>query len=172
MPAVSSSPTTVLVDESAPIVGELFQVSAARVGLLREIRGRVPDPRTRRGIRHPIAVILAVALSATLAGARSFTAVAEGIAEAPEAERARLGITGTGAVRVDDPPLSALCGCRPRRLPDRGVDLAAHQHDRWPRGSSRSTARRYAGPRTSPATWCTYSPGSVSGPTPCSDRSR
>jgi DDE_Tnp_1-associated len=35
------------------------------------------DPRRRRGVRHRLVVILGLAVCAVLAGARSFTAIAE-----------------------------------------------------------------------------------------------
>lgn len=50
------------------------------------------DPRRRRGIRHPIASLLAVAASAVLAGARSFTAIGEWAADASQEVLATLGI--------------------------------------------------------------------------------
>ncbi len=61
-------------------------------GGLVEALATVPDPRQRRGIRHPVRGILAVSAAATLAGARSFQAIAEFAAElAPDLLR-RLGI--------------------------------------------------------------------------------
>jgi hypothetical protein len=51
----------------------------------------VTDPRARRGGRHRLAVILALAVCAVLAGARSSTAIAEWAADTDEA-RAGLGI--------------------------------------------------------------------------------
>ena len=42
----------------------------------------VADPRAHRGVRHRLAVILALAVCAVLAGARSFTAIAEWAADA------------------------------------------------------------------------------------------
>ena len=52
----------------------------------------VPDPRHRRGIRHPVRGILAVSVAAVLAGARGFQAIAEFAAElAPDVLR-RLGL--------------------------------------------------------------------------------
>jgi predicted transposase YbfD/YdcC len=60
-------------------------------GLL-EVLARVPDPRKRRGVRHRITVVLAIALAATLTGARSFAAIAEWAADAPATCRDRLGI--------------------------------------------------------------------------------
>jgi predicted transposase YbfD/YdcC len=41
----------------------------------------VPDPRKRRGVRHKVQSVLATAVCAVLAGARSFTAMAEWTAE-------------------------------------------------------------------------------------------
>jgi hypothetical protein len=41
----------------------------------------VADPRARRGVRHRLAVILALAVCAVLAGARSFTTIAEWAAD-------------------------------------------------------------------------------------------
>jgi predicted transposase YbfD/YdcC len=45
-------------------------------------------------VRHRLAVILSLALCAVLAGARSFTAIAEWAADADEQTLARLGVTG------------------------------------------------------------------------------
>jgi hypothetical protein len=45
-------------------------------GLLAALE-RVLDPRKRRGVRHRLACLLAVAAAATLAGARSFVAIGE-----------------------------------------------------------------------------------------------
>ena len=42
--------------------------------------GRVPDPRDRRGVRHPLPVLLAVGVAAVLGGARSFLAIGEWVA--------------------------------------------------------------------------------------------
>src|SRR5262249_16825152 len=54
-----------------------------------------PDPRHRRGVRHRLAVILGLAVCAVLAGARSFTAIAEWAADADAETLARLGVIGT-----------------------------------------------------------------------------
>jgi DDE_Tnp_1-associated len=50
------------------------------------------DPRKRRGVRHGIAPLVAVAASAVLAGARSFTAIGEWVADASQEVLAALGI--------------------------------------------------------------------------------
>jgi predicted transposase YbfD/YdcC len=53
---------------------------------------RLPDPRDPRGVRHALASLLAGAAAAVLAGARSFTAIGEWIAEAPAQVMAVLGV--------------------------------------------------------------------------------
>lgn len=90
MPAASSS----LID---PAIGQLL---AAAQSLDRErarllpVLAAVPDPRARRGVRHRLAVILGLALCAVLAGARSFTAIAEWAADADQAAGDAFGTTG------------------------------------------------------------------------------
>jgi predicted transposase YbfD/YdcC len=59
-------------------------------GLLAQLSG-VLDPRARRGVRHSITTILAVAACAVLAGCRSFTAIGEWAANAPDQVLAVLG---------------------------------------------------------------------------------
>jgi predicted transposase YbfD/YdcC len=54
----------------------------------------VADPRARRGVRHRLVTILGLAVCAVLAGARSFTAIAEWAADADEVTLAELGVTG------------------------------------------------------------------------------
>jgi len=65
----------------------------AGAGGLLDLLATVPDPRHRRGIRHPVRAVVALAVCAAVAGARSFTAIAQwarGLS--PEALR-RLGAT-------------------------------------------------------------------------------
>ena len=59
---------------------------------LLEVLTWVPDPRSARAIRHPLAVILAVGLAAVLAGARSFTAIGEWAQDAGAQTLAELGV--------------------------------------------------------------------------------
>ena len=93
MPAVPSSPILSLVDDSDPLLGELADVPAAPDGLL-ELITQVPDPRKARGKRHGLAGVLGISLAATLAGARSFVAIAEWAADMAPGVLARLGVTG------------------------------------------------------------------------------
>ena len=42
-----------------------------------EVLATVPDPRFRRGVRHPLAALLSLAVVATLAGSKSLEAIAQ-----------------------------------------------------------------------------------------------
>jgi predicted transposase YbfD/YdcC len=53
----------------------------------------VPDPRSPRGIRHRLVTVLALAVCAVLAGARSYVAIAEWAHDLPLGVRVRLGLT-------------------------------------------------------------------------------
>jgi predicted transposase YbfD/YdcC len=90
MPAAPSS----LID---PAIGQLVaaaQVLGAGQSRLLQVLAAVPDPRARRGVRHRLAVILGLAVCAVLAGARSFTAIAEWAADADRATLDALGAKG------------------------------------------------------------------------------
>ena len=60
-------------------------------GLLERL-AEVPDPRGPRGVRHALAVVLALAACAVLTGATSLLAVGEWIADAPPQVLERLGV--------------------------------------------------------------------------------
>lgn len=111
MPAVSSSPILSVVDDSDPLLGELADIPTAPDSLL-ELVAKVPDPRKPRGKRHALPGVLGVALAATLAGARSFVAIAEWAADAAPSVLARLGVTGTV------PCESTIRRCLQRLAPD------------------------------------------------------
>lgn len=68
--------------EKLPLDGE---------GGLFSVLGTITEPRKRRGIRHTIQSVLAIAVCATLAGARSFTAIAEWAAEQSREALLKLG---------------------------------------------------------------------------------
>jgi predicted transposase YbfD/YdcC len=52
----------------------------------------LPDPRSRRGVRHPMTVVVTAAVCAVVAGYRSYTAIAEWVADVPDATVLALGI--------------------------------------------------------------------------------
>ena len=64
-----------------------------RAGGLLEVLARLPDPRRRHGVRHRVAGIVAVALTAVLAGARSYAAIASWAADLTAEQRAQVGLT-------------------------------------------------------------------------------
>ena len=53
---------------------------------------QVIDPRKRRGVRHPLVAVLTAAVCAVAAGARSFVATAEWVADLPAEVAAVLGV--------------------------------------------------------------------------------
>lgn len=61
-------------------------------GQLLVVLGSVADPRARRGVRHRVGAVLTAAVCAVLAGARSYTAIAEWARELPLPVRAWLGL--------------------------------------------------------------------------------
>lgn len=78
---MSSSRATAMV--SKPVSSDI---------LLVELLAGLPDPRARRGRRHPVRALVAVALCAVLTGARSFTAIAEWARDAGRTRLRRLGM--------------------------------------------------------------------------------
>jgi predicted transposase YbfD/YdcC len=120
MPAPPSS----LID---PAIGHLLEVAAetseGQPGLL-AVLARVADPRHRRGVRHRLAVILGLALCAVVAGARSFTAIAEWAADADEQTLRMVGVRGAvpsestfrrALQRLDADAFDGLAGARAQR---------------------------------------------------------
>ncbi|WP_345701696.1 ISAs1 family transposase [Kitasatospora terrestris] len=67
----------------------------------------LPDPRRRRGVRHPCVAVLLVAASAVVAGARSYAAIGQWSANAPQHALARLGARAVGALGVRIAPSAA-----------------------------------------------------------------
>jgi hypothetical protein len=109
MPAPPSS----LID---PGVGHLVELAGdatyEQPGLL-GVLARVADPRARRRVRHRLTGILGLALCAVVAGARSFTAIAEWAADADTQTLRVLGVTGRGAlgINVSADPAAPGRGC-------------------------------------------------------------
>ena len=75
---------------------------------------KVPDPRKRRGVRHAMSALLAVAGAAVLAGARSFTAIGEWTADASQQVLAALGCAATVVPAGTWRPMRLRCGGRLR----------------------------------------------------------
>jgi len=101
VPALPSSPVARLAAHRVP--GEDFSPERG-AGLLAHL-ATLPDPRDRRGLRHELAGVLAVAVCAVLAGARSLAAIGEWAADAPPQVLLTLGIRAdplTGMVRPPD----------------------------------------------------------------------
>lgn len=88
---MSSSPIALAAGQLALLgSGDRAAVPESLLGAL----AQVPDPRHRRGVRYALVPVLAVAVCAMLAGARSYAAIAEWAADAPPRLRARLGLPG------------------------------------------------------------------------------
>jgi predicted transposase YbfD/YdcC len=87
MPVQSAS--FAVLSGTAATAGELH-VDAAECSRLLEVLALVPDPRKRRGVRHSVAAVLAIAAAAVLAGCRSVLAIGEWAAEAPQVVLAAL----------------------------------------------------------------------------------
>ena len=91
---MSSSPIAVLLPH-----GPVTSIAPAAVtdleqpGLL-AVLAAMPDPRDPRGVRYPLASVLAVAVCAVLAGAVTFAAIADWVRDLDSPAWARLGFTG------------------------------------------------------------------------------
>jgi predicted transposase YbfD/YdcC len=66
-------------------------IPAARSQYLLDLLAQVPDPRKRRGRRHPLAGLLATGIAAVIAGSRSFAAIGQWAADAGADVLAGLG---------------------------------------------------------------------------------
>ncbi len=90
MPAAPSSPIDPAINQLLAAAQCLEQEPARLLPVL----AALPDPRARRGVRHRLAAILGLAVCAVLAGARSFTAIAEWAVDTDQATRDALGVIG------------------------------------------------------------------------------
>lgn len=86
-PAMPSSRTHS--SASRPISSE----PVARVVLLLDLLGKLPDPRARRVRRHSMTALVAVAVCAVLTNVQGFSAIAEWAADAGKRRLVRLGMT-------------------------------------------------------------------------------
>src|SRR5512135_1360654 len=83
------SPSSATRDPGPPMTSS--SMTAARSQYLLELLAQVPDPRKRRGRRHPLAGLLAVGIAAVIAGSRSFTAIGQWAADVGPGVLAVLG---------------------------------------------------------------------------------
>lgn len=95
MSACLSSPITVLAVRTDPVAVGGSPVARVAPDLLVALAS-VTDPRKTRGVRHRLVTVLAAAVCAVLAGARSYVAIAEWAHELPISVRIRLGIGRPG----------------------------------------------------------------------------
>jgi hypothetical protein len=86
--------TVVCREDARPLMTSSSTMAAARSQYLLDLLAQVPDPRKKRGRRHPLAGLLAVGIAAVIAGSRSFAAIGQWAADAG-AE----ALAGLGAVR-------------------------------------------------------------------------
>jgi hypothetical protein len=103
---------------------QLEQVS----GLL-AVLADVPDPRRRRGVRHQLVGVLALALGAVLAGARSYAAIAQWAGDLNGEQVIALGLTAGRA--PDASTFRRVFGrldASVFRRRDRGVHVDPHPH--------------------------------------------
>src|SRR3954467_105028 len=127
MPAPPSSLISSL--SGAPAV----TVPAAATGLPAALAG-LPDPRARRGVRHRLTVVVTAAVCAVVAGYRSYTAIAEWVADLPDDTAGLLGIDADrrpseAMIRrllqaLDPDALAAVIGAwLASRIPTTGLDM-------------------------------------------------
>src|SRR5436309_6637257 len=144
MPACSSSPI--------PAVAHRLTVPAALAphqcrSLLDDL-AQLADPRHRRGRRHALGTVLAVAVAAVLAGAKSLAAIGEWAADAPGPVLAALGARRDPLRRVWRPPGEATVRRVLARVDPDALDLvigrwlADQQPPHRPPGRRRQARRR------------------------------
>ena len=104
MPALSSSSISAALEELSRLPASDRALLSGQCPGLAEYLAWVPDPRNRRGVRHSLTSLLMAAVAAVLAGATSFTAVGEWVADAPPQVLAALGVRRDPLTRRFVPP--------------------------------------------------------------------
>ncbi|MFJ8610273.1 transposase family protein [Streptomyces sp. NPDC093675] len=97
----------------------------------------MPDPRCRRGCRHPLVFVVALAACAVLAGACSLAAIAEWAADAPPDLLIRLGGSGREPDTGPAAPAEATVRSVLQRIDGDALDAAIGT---WLAGRSRGGA--------------------------------
>ena len=150
MPACPSSPIDLLaarVGATSDRVSDPDSVREADVQAPTDLvaaLATVPDPRARRGIRHRLVTVLALAVCAVLTGARSYVAIAEWAHDLPLGVRIRLGLTVARATPSESAIRRILQKVDPEAL-DRAVSdwlIARAARISPPPRTRRSPARR------------------------------
>jgi hypothetical protein len=101
---LSSSPISIALEHLSGLPADDRAVLSGQFPGLAEYLARVPDPRNPRGVRHSLTSLLLAAVAAVLAGARSFAAVGEWVADAPPQVLAALGVRRDPLTRRFEPP--------------------------------------------------------------------
>ena len=155
MPALSLSLIGPALEQLQDLpAGDCVLLSGQCPGLL-EYLERVPDPRDPRGVRHSLSSLLLAAVAAVLAGARSFTAIGEWVADAPPQVLGRVWAcaatpgVGAGSCCLDE-AIIAGSGNRPCCGPRRGAGVpgcmcAAGRGQGRERGRDRAAAAAAGG---------------------------
>ena len=102
---MSACPIQVLSAVTTPAETPVRPVTEGKRLSLLDAVTAVPDPRSPRGLRYPLAGLLVVAVCAVMAGASSMTAIADWLHDLDDIARARLGfLRGV-------PATTTMCGC-------------------------------------------------------------
>jgi predicted transposase YbfD/YdcC len=104
VPALSSSPISPALEQLQGVPASDRVLLAGQCPGLLEYLALVPDPRDPRGVRHTLTSLLLAAVAAVLAGARSFAAAGEWVADAPPQVLASLGVRRDPLTRRFEPP--------------------------------------------------------------------
>src|SRR5271163_1814532 len=120
-------------------------IPAARCHYLLDLLAQVPDPRKRRGRRHPLAGLLAAGIAAVIAGSRSFAAIGQWAGDAgPEV----LTVLGAGRGPAEESTYRRAFALVSADVLDRVLGAWLWTRAVPAGSSSRSTARPSAVPRT------------------------
>ena len=120
MPTCSSSP----IPAAAKRLESPLALAPDQCRSLLDDLAQLADPRCRRGRRHALTTVLAVAVAAVLAGARSLAAIGEWAADAPDQVLAALGVRRDPLRRVWRPPSEATVRRVLARVDPDALDLA------------------------------------------------
>jgi len=104
VPALSSSPIRHALEQFSDLPSRDRALLPGQCPGLAEYLARVPDPRDPRGVRHTLTSLLLATVAAVLAGAKSFAAVGEWVADAPPQVLAALGVRHDPLAGRFEPP--------------------------------------------------------------------